>query len=89
VTTLAVWTGLLAALGLVALFVPARFPPLLQFAGLSALAAHGGLLLTALLAAGFSRFTLGLWPTIVTAALAGVAALVSPLLTRHSKLTAR
>lgn len=72
VTALAVWTALLAALGCVALFMPARFPPLIRFAMLSALAAHGGLLLTALLAAGFSRFTVGLWPAIVTATLAGL-----------------
>jgi hypothetical protein len=41
-------------------------------AGLIALIAHGGLLFTALLAAGFSRFTLGLWPAIVTATLLGL-----------------
>jgi hypothetical protein len=28
---------------------------------------HGGLILTALLAAGFTRFLLGLWPAVVTA----------------------
>ena len=33
----------------------------------AALTAHGGLLLTALLAAGFNRFLLGLWPAIVMA----------------------
>jgi hypothetical protein len=33
----------------------------------SALTVHAGLLLTALLAAGFSRFLLGLWPAIVVA----------------------
>ena len=76
VTLLAVWTALLAGLGVVALFKPERFPPLFVVAMISALAAHGGLLLTALLAAGFSRFTLGLWPAIVTAAAAGAAALV-------------
>jgi hypothetical protein len=31
----------------------------------AALAAHAGLLLTALLAAGFTRFLLGLWPALV------------------------
>jgi len=42
------------------------------FASVSALAAHGGLLLTSLLAAGFSRFTIGVWPAIVTAAITGL-----------------
>jgi integral membrane sensor domain MASE1 len=41
-------------------------------ASLSALVAHGGLLFTALLAAGFSRFTLGLWPAIATATVLGL-----------------
>jgi hypothetical protein len=59
-------------LGLVAAATPRRFPPLVKFAGVAALATHGGLLLTALLAAGFSRFTIGLWPAIVTAAITGV-----------------
>lgn len=74
-TALGVWTALLAGLGLVALLMPSRFRPLLIFAAVSALAAHGALLLTALLAAGFSRFTLGLWPAIVVAATAGAWAL--------------
>jgi hypothetical protein len=38
----------------------------------AALAAHGCLVFTATLAAGFSRFTLGLWPAIVAAACFGV-----------------
>ena len=76
VTALALWTAVLAAIGLVAIARPARFDPLLVFASIAAFAAHGGLLLTALLAAGFSRFTLGLWPAIVTAAACGVAALL-------------
>jgi hypothetical protein len=75
VTALAIWTAGLALLGLVAIARPHRFPPLLVFASVSALMAHGGLLLTSLLAAGFSRFTLGLWPAIVIAALCGAWAL--------------
>jgi hypothetical protein len=71
ITALAVWTAALAAIGLVALARPSVVPPLLAFASLSALAAHGALLLTALLAAGFSRFTLGVWPAIVTSAITG------------------
>ena len=76
VTVLAVWTAILAAIGLVAMARPSRVPPLLAFASIAAFAAHGGLLLTALLAAGFSRFTLGLWPAIITAAAAGAASLL-------------
>jgi hypothetical protein len=72
VTALGVWTALLAGLGALALVMPSRFPPLLVFASVAALAAHGGLFLTALLATGFSRFTLGLWPPIVTAAIVGL-----------------
>jgi hypothetical protein len=71
VTALAIWTAILALIGLVAVARPSRFPPLLIFAAGAALLAHGGLLLTALLAAGFSRFTLGLWPAIVAAAITG------------------
>lgn len=80
-TALGLWTALLAGIGIVALFMPSRFPPLLIFAAVSALAAHGGLVLTALLAAGFSRFTLGLWPPIVVAALVGAWAVGQKLLT--------
>jgi hypothetical protein len=71
VTALALWTAALALLAMIAIIRPARFSPLLITAVTAALAAHGGLLLTALLAAGFSRFTIGLWPAIVTAAAAG------------------
>ena len=39
---------------------------------MSALAAHGCLLLTAILASGFSRFTQGVWPAIVMAAAFGL-----------------
>jgi hypothetical protein len=72
ITALAVWTALLAAVGIAAVIRPSRFPPLLVFASVAALAAHGGLLLTSLLAAGFSRFTIGVWPAIVTAAITGL-----------------
>jgi hypothetical protein len=50
---------------------------LLLFASVSALAAHGGLLLTSLLAAGFSRFTIGIWPAIITAAIVGASSLIN------------
>jgi len=77
VTALAIWTAVLALAGIVAIFRPHRFPPLLVFASVSALMAHGGLLLTSLLAAGFSRFTLGLWPAIVVAAVCGLWAVMT------------
>jgi hypothetical protein len=67
---LAVVTGGLAMLGLIAVFGP-RLSPALVTAGIAALAAHGGLLLTALLAAGFTRFLLGLWPALVVASAFG------------------
>ena len=76
VTALAVFTAFLGAIGIAAMIWPSRFPPLLVFASVGALAAHGGLLLTSLLAAGFSRFTLGLWPAIITAAITGAWAIV-------------
>ncbi len=59
------------AAGLVAALAGRPLPPALAIACLAALAAHGGLLFTALLAAGFSRFMIGLWPAITTAALFG------------------
>jgi hypothetical protein len=76
VAALALWTGALALCSVIAILNPAKFTPLLIVAITAALAAHGGLLLTALLAAGFSRFTIGLWPAVVTAAAAGAAALL-------------
>jgi len=71
VTALAIWTALLAAAGLIGVAMPEKLPPLLTMAAIAALAAHGCLLLTAATAAGFARFTLGIWPAIVTAALCG------------------
>lgn len=60
-------TGALAVVGCIAAAWTPRLPPALAVACISALTAHGGLLLTALLAAGFTRFMLGLWPAIVLA----------------------
>jgi hypothetical protein len=67
IALVAVLTGALAVGGLVAAVVGLRLPPAMIVACVSALAAHGGLLLTALLAAGFTRFLLGLWPALVVA----------------------
>jgi hypothetical protein len=79
VTGLAFWTGALAVVGLIAAFTARQLPPLLAIASIAALSAHGCLLLTAGLAAGFSRFTLGLWPAIVLAAAFGVWSLLHAL----------
>ena len=60
-------TGTLAVLGGVAAISSLRLPPAFGVACVAALTLHGGLILTALLAAGFTRFLLGLWPAAVTA----------------------
>jgi hypothetical protein len=60
-------TAVIALAGAVAAVAGAQLPPALAVAAVSALTVHAGLLLTALLAAGFSRFLLGLWPAIVVA----------------------
>lgn len=73
---LAVWTGAIALVGLAGIVIAPRLPRSVAIAAVAALAAHGGLILTAGLAAGFSRFTLGLWPAIVTAALFGLWSIV-------------
>lgn len=72
---LAILTAALALTGLVAAVTRRELPRDMTIACLAALAAHGGLLFTALLAAGFSRFMIGLWPAITTAALFGAWAL--------------
>lgn len=64
---IAVITGTLAVLGGVAAISSLRLPPAFGVACVAALTLHGGLVLTALLAAGFTRFLLGLWPAAVTA----------------------
>jgi hypothetical protein len=63
----AIITGLLAAAALIASIAMPRLSPAMAIACVSALTAHGALVLTALLAAGFNRFLLGVWPAIVTA----------------------
>ncbi len=62
-----VLTAALALLACIAAIGRLRLPPVLAVAGVAALAAHAGLILTALLAAGFSRFLLGVWPALVVA----------------------
>ena len=83
---LAIVTAALALYGLFAAVAKRPLPPAMTIACQSALAAHGGLIFTALLAAGFSRFTIGLWPAITTAALLGLWG-VGDLATKNTKKT--
>ena len=66
-STIAIVTGAAAAIGVITSLARRSMPPAHAVACVSALTAHAGLLLTALLAAGFTRFMLGVWPAIVTA----------------------
>ncbi|HUQ89095.1 MAG TPA: hypothetical protein VM096_16170 [Vicinamibacterales bacterium] len=66
-----VWTAAVALVGIAAAFAMPPLPPLFTIAAASALAAHSCLLLTAILASGFSRFTQGVWPAIAMAAVVG------------------
>jgi hypothetical protein len=74
INIVALWTAVIAIAGVIAIARGVPMPPLFAIATTAALAAHGSMVLTALLAAGFSRFTLGIWPSIVTAAAFGLAA---------------
>jgi hypothetical protein len=60
-------TGVLALTGCLAAIASFKLPPAFGAACVAALTVHAGLILTALLAAGFTRFLLGLWPAVVTA----------------------
>lgn len=71
-TAVAIWTGAIAVAGVVGAFAATRLTPPFAIATLAALSAHGCLLLTALLATGFSRFTIGVWPAIVLASAYGL-----------------
>lgn len=71
-TAAGIWTGAIAAVGLAAAFASLRLPPALAMAAVTALSAHACLILTAFLATGFARFTIGVWPAIVTASLLGI-----------------
>ena len=73
----ALLTGALAIAGVIAAMLRLRLRPAFVVACVSALAAHGGLLLTAFLAAGFTRFLLGLWPPLVVACAFGAYGLKS------------
>ena len=66
-SAIAIVTGVLALIGGLAAMASFRLPPAFGAACVAALTVHAGLILTALLAAGFTRFLLGLWPAVVTA----------------------
>jgi hypothetical protein len=80
---LAIWTGAIAIFGVVAAVARRRLTPVLAMAAASALAAHGCLLLTAILASGFSRFTQGVWPAIVMATVFGLWSVLPARVTAH------
>ena len=67
VCSIAIVTALLALAGLAAAITHRHPPPAIATAAVAAMALHAGLVLTALLAAGFARFLLGLWPALVVA----------------------
>jgi hypothetical protein len=64
---IAILTAGLALAGLMAAATNLQLSPALGTAVVAAIALHAGLVLTALLAAGFARFLLGLWPALVVA----------------------
>ena len=64
-SAIAIVTGVLAIAGCLAAIASFKLPPAFGAACVAALTVHAGLILTALLAAGFTRFLLGLWPAIV------------------------
>ena len=66
-----IWTAGIALIGALAALALPQLPARFAIAAVSALAAHGCLLLTALLASGFVRFTQGVWPAIVMATVIG------------------
>ena len=66
-SAVAIVTGVLALAGCLAALASFKLPPPVGAACVAALTLHTGLILTALLAAGFTRFLLGLWPALVVA----------------------
>lgn len=70
-TMLGFGTAAIAMVGLLGTLSARPLPPLATIGSVAALAAHGSLVLTTLLAAGFSRFLQGVWPAIAMAAVFG------------------
>ena len=69
---IAVVTAILALVCVIAAITGFRLSPAIAAGAVAALTLHAGLLLTALLAAGFTRFLLGLWPALVLAVVLGL-----------------
>ena len=67
ISAAAIVTGVLAVAGCLAAMASCKLAPAFRAACVAALTLHAGLFLTALLAAGFTRFLLGLWPALVVA----------------------
>jgi hypothetical protein len=65
ISAAAIATGVLALAGCLAAAASFKLPPAFAAACVAAVTLHAGLVLTALLAAGFARFLLGLWPALV------------------------
>ena len=66
-SAVAIVTGVLALAGCLAAMASLKLPLAFGPACIAAATLHAGLILTALLAAGFTRFFLGLWPALVVA----------------------
>src|SRR5688572_12914685 len=71
-SAVAIGTGVLALTGCLAALTSYKLPPPFGAACVAAVTLHAGLVLTALLAAGFTRFLLGLWPALVVSMAMGV-----------------
>lgn len=67
VFAIAVFTAAIALVGVIAAVTNLQLPPAVGTAAVAAITLHASLILTALLAAGFARFLLGLWPALVMA----------------------
>src|SRR5687768_17313415 len=67
IVAIAVCAAAIALVGLIAAVTNLQLPPAIGAAAIGAMTLHAGLILTALLAAGFARFLLGLWPALVVA----------------------
>jgi hypothetical protein len=85
ISAVAIITGGLALLACIAAVATPRLSPSLGIACVAALTAHAGLILTALLATGFTRFLLGLWPALVVAIAFGAVAAKATLNMQNSK----
>jgi hypothetical protein len=70
-SAIAIVTAALALAGVISAIAAFPLPAAMSAAAIAAITLHAGLILTALLAAGFTRFLLGLWPALVVAGVMG------------------